>query len=79
MGGQPTSPSGVNATEQDADRQFVTLIRTIHNEIDTLARMRPEFSAFAKRAKQALTDGMVKAMSGGGSGGAGQERQPMPQ
>jgi hypothetical protein len=74
----PTPAEQQSSLQTDADRQFVTLIRTIHNEIDTLAKMRPEFAPFAERSKKALTDGMVKAMSST-SARAGQSRQTTPQ
>jgi hypothetical protein len=73
-----TQPGSMSSTEADANRQFVTLIRAIHNELDTLTRMRPEFSQYARAAKKALMDGMVKSVAGQG-GRAGAASQPMPQ
>src|ERR1700733_13568266 len=74
---QEQSPSGPTSNETDANRQFVTLVRKLHDDLDTLARMRPEFGPYAKQAKKAVTDGMVKAVSSQGM--AGPERQPTPQ
>lgn len=77
-GSTPSQPSGQSSTEADANRQFVNLLRTIHDQIDTLSRMRPEFSPFGRRAKQALTDGMVKAVAGQREGAASGS-QPSPE
>ena len=76
--GMSTSPGGQSQQESDANRQFVTLVRTIHNDIDTLSRMRPEFAPFARRAKSALTDGMVKAIASQPERAGAGSRQPMP-
>ena len=71
----PRAPAGpetlVGQSEQQAqptdaesqNRAFAMLVRSIHNDLDNLARQYPEMQPAAKEAKRALTDGMVKKMS----------------
>jgi hypothetical protein len=38
------------------------LVRSIHTDLDNLARQYPEMGESASKAKKALTEGMVKRM-----------------
>jgi len=77
LGGEgPSQPTQSSPSESDANRQFVSLVRQIHDSLETLARMRPAISPFVKQAQNALTQGMVKAVTARGAGP--EERQPAP-
>jgi hypothetical protein len=45
------------------NRGFVIKIRSMHTALDDLAREFPAFSSFAKRAQDALKEGMLKALA----------------
>lgn len=72
-----TQSAQSSQTEMDANRQFVTILRRVHDDIDTLTRMRPEFAPFGRGAKQQLTNGMVKVVASNGGAGT-TSRQPTP-
>jgi len=60
---RPETPAPAAPMQEDANRQFVNLVRQVHDEIQTLARMRPQMSQHARRALQALTQGMLETVA----------------
>lgn len=78
LGGEATdsNPTSTAPSATDANRQFVSLVRRIHDDLSTLARMRPAIAPFVRQAQNSLTQGMVKAVAARGAGN--EERQPAP-
>ena len=58
--------------QEQQNKNFANAIRTLHTDLDNLARQYPEVAKAAKQCKELLTDSMVKKMSSQqGSGKAG--------
>ena len=69
--GGPETLVGPEQREQDKaandqeqqNRNFTAQIRSLHSDLDNLARQYPEIGKAANQCKEILTDAMVKKMS----------------
>lgn len=59
MVGEESQPTG----QQEKSRAFVQQVKTLHTQLDDIAREYPGFGTFARRAQDALKEGMVRTLS----------------
>ncbi len=46
-----------------ANRGFVQMVRTVHESLEDMARQFPAFGPFARRAQEAIKEGMVRTLA----------------
>jgi hypothetical protein len=63
----PSPPSG----QQDASRDFMNVVRGLHEQIETFARQYPDMAPIARKMTQALQEGMTKHLAKGQTRSAG--------
>ena len=58
--GSSDSSAQQQSSEKDSARAFTSQIRDLHTKLDDVARQYPDCAEGCKKAKEALTDAMVK-------------------
>jgi hypothetical protein len=56
-------PATQGADREQQSRAFVSQVKTMHTQLDDISRQYPAFASFARKAQEALKDGMVKTLS----------------
>jgi hypothetical protein len=63
VGPEQQEQSKAENDQEKQNRNFTAAIRSLHGDLDNLARQYPEIAKAAKQCKELLTDAMVKKMS----------------
>lgn len=66
--GMPSAMTGEQPKQERADseqrnRAFVGQVKQLHSQLDDLARQYPAFASYARRAQEAMKDGMVRTLA----------------
>jgi len=56
-------PPAAETTQQDRSRAFVGQVKNLHTQLDDISRNNPAFAPYARRAQEALKEGMVRTLS----------------
>lgn len=56
-------PAGKSADREQQNRAFVSQVKQLHTQLDDISRQYPAFASYARKAQEALKDGMVKTLS----------------
>jgi hypothetical protein len=63
MVGAGSQPEQGRGDAEQRNRAFVGQVKQLHTQLDDIARQYPAFASYARKAQEAMKDGMVRTLA----------------